>query len=209
MTREILEKYIAHRDMRLYKGGAPSTQVFMPFLIMDCAYQLFSKAFSKNIGSYRHEQKKWLKFIERKFLHFFTEFNRPFTPDDLEIIGDDQDAFHAFITNELMYLKVAVTNCCRHFDFDTQMAVAEMQMVNILAACAGIFWEDTFHSKSLEKGDKNTDIDGVRCGTRNFTIVYIPKDIELSEKDVEAVNIARQALCTKITVFVNKHQQLN
>lgn len=209
MTRGILEKYIAYRGMRLYKGDAPSTQVFIPFLIMDCAYQIFSSGPLRERDRCRFGQRKWLKFTDAKFLHFFTEFNRPFTADELDAIGEDQDAFAEFVRNELMYLKVAIANGCPSLSLERQLVVADTHLVNILSACAGVFWEDTFHSRSLSRGDRNTDIDGVRCGTRNFAAAYVPENTEFAERDVAAVRNAQSALCRRIVEFVNKHQRMD
>lgn len=209
MTREVLDKYISHMGMVHYSGATEVTQVFIPHMCMDAAYQIFSKEFLKHIGEYRHEPKKWLKMISKSFLRFFTKFSIPFTEEDLGVIGDDQDKFFDYISDAVDLLRTAYSKEYTPLKPDEQKVMADIHVIHLLASCADTLWEDTFHSRHVNKGDKNTDIEGVQGYAKSFARAYIPMEAVLNESSFDEIDKAETFLCTKIAEFTKNHQQLD
>ncbi len=201
MRAELAHKYLAAHGMVATKG-AHITQVFLPYIIMDTARELFDRSIRPL--PLRHKAAKCRNEMRAVYHEFCKDFFRPFTADEQDEIIESFDGFEAFIANELTFARVAVSNAVDFLDFDLQMTMTDIFLTQIVAECAGIIYYDAMNSRLPENYKHNAYIDryerlAVMLGREYYKSTGNTRTID--NNDIPDVNRALERLAKRMTEY--------
>lgn len=205
---ELMEKWLADRGKKLTSEDKQHSRVFLPYLIMDTAYQVYCKHIMTVPASFRLLQLR--KALGSAFSNFSKDFFRCFTIDESCEITDEMDGFESYIGNDVVILKLALMKQCEDYPLEKQQVICSGMIVNILAQCAEVIYEDSFKRETRLGGtrrlvgERNDLIEAVARATMRFLKEYNKngRDIDFnSSKDIDdCVNI----ICKRIVQFISK-----
>lgn len=195
---ELVEKYLHSIGMKLVTGSTLET--LLPFLIMDCQYQLYTKDIA------HLPAKRELKKIRNQWIESYNRFNRSlfdaFSIEEQDEIVDRMDDFANYIQNDLVIAKVAMMDVAKKLPLETQNVIGSCLMCNALAQMAQIIWGKVYHNRRNESMF-NREIDGVRKFSWRFLNMYYKEDENIS-CNVESVNTTIDILCRKVIKWLYK-----
>lgn len=170
-NKDILHKFLEGYNKKVLYGNEEDFSPMLPFLLMDFAYQLFTKYLSVS----KWELKGRAKQVRNDWITAYNEFNGKFfscfDADETEYVTDKMDSLEAYISHDLAVAESMVTSHFKYLEVDDQMRAMAVLMCGVFAEAAQVTWGNSF------KG-----IDGK--GTINAQIKRMQRDIEDIRKNV-------------------------
>lgn len=156
--QSLIERFIEAQKLNVIRGSL-CPDIFLPYLLMDCQYQIFSE------GIRNKELKGYSKVIRNRWTKlntiFFENLFKGLNAEDCEALTDIMDEFEEYIKQDAFMLKNHVMNCMpNNVDFEKRMMIGDSMTCNILAQCAQIVWGSIFKTKNAND-DCNPQIQGV------------------------------------------------
>ncbi len=148
----IMQRFLEAQGLSVIKGEL-CTDLFMPYLLMDCQYQIYDK----NIKGI--EMKGYMKTVRDRWTKqntlFFKSLFKGLAPDECEELTDLMDEFEEYIKNDISMLKSHIVSCIpAEVGFEKRIMIADSMSCNILAQCAQILWGSIFKTS---KGNSHTN----------------------------------------------------
>lgn len=204
MREELARKYLKAHNMVATKG-THLTQVFLPYIIMDYARELFDHSIA--LLPLRHLAKKHRGEMKKVYHEFCKDFFRPFTKEEQGEIIDSFDGFEAFIADDMTLTKVAVSNAIDFLDFDLQMTMADIFLTQVTAQCAGIVYFHLMNPNLPEGMRHNQYIDNYErltmlVGNEYYKSTGNRRKIETNS--IPDLDAALERLATRMTEFNEK-----
>lgn len=196
----IVDKYLSHYNLSLTSGNG--YQVLLPFLTMDMMQQIFYKEIFHL--PMKHEMNKAKKTINREYHVFNTLFWNIFdTQEDQDEIIDIMDEYSEFIRVPFQLARNAVMNDMGDLSEREKRICSAMNMCNILAKLANIYWSNIFALVGhRRKGDIH--ITEIENATKVLFQRYFAEHSALciNQNLSEQVNTAMNNLISKMVEFV-------
>lgn len=227
----LVKSYISHNNMTILNGKSDDVSPILPFMMMDAQYQIYIKTIVplRVTGAAKMVKNRWVKC--------YTTFNKSFfacyTQDQQDAIIDRMDDFEDFIANDLMFVKVAISDCFNHLDIEKQSVISDCLLCNILAQTAQITWGRVYKHMSrpamnsltsqtiagernhlvgalgqniVLKESKNPYIEGVRNCSRRFLNLWYADGKNVDINDSKPLNKAVNNLCRKMVIWMKNQQ---
>lgn len=153
-----MQRFLEAQGLSIIKGHL-CTDLFLPYLLMDCQYQIFDKNIKGiNMKGYMKSVKnRWAEQNKLFFKSLFIGLN----PEECEELTDLMDEFEDFIQNDVSILKSHIVSCIpSEVDFEKRVLIGDSMSCNILAQCAQIVWGSMFKTPNGNQ-DTNAKIKGI------------------------------------------------
>ena len=153
-----MQRFLEAQGLSIIKGHL-CTDLFLPYLLMDCQYQIFDKNIKGiNMKGYMKSIKnRWAEQNKLFFKSLFIGLN----PEECEELTDLMDEFEDFIQNDVSILKSHIVSCIpSEVDFEKRVLIGDSMSCNILAQCAQIVWGSMFKTPHGNQ-DTNAKIKGI------------------------------------------------
>jgi len=205
---ELMEKWLADRDKKLTSEDKQHSRVFLPYLIMDTAFQVYCQFIKPVPASFRLLQLR--KALGSAFSDFNKDFFRCFTLDESCEITDEMDGFESYINNDVVILKLALMKQCGDYPLERQQVICSGMIVNILAQSAEIIYEDSFKRESRLGGvrrlvgERNELIEAVARATMRFLKEYNKNGRDIDFNHSKEIDDCVNVICKHIVQFICK-----
>lgn len=209
MRREIAEAYLKSRGLRLKEGDIEDDQIFLPYLVMDTVYQIYCRTVKPL--PVKHELKRMKSGMRDAYMRFNRGFFRAFTPEMQDEIIDAMDGFDDYIADALTITRAAVSNTVSFLDFDLQMEMTDMLLMNILANSAGIFYHDMFRGLP-ERYRHEPDIEAMATLAQRFGDAYYKSkggQRRINPNDVPKIDSSMQALFRRMLQWTGAQRKID
>ncbi len=209
MRRDIAETYLKSRGLRIKEGNIEDDQIFLPYLVMDTVYQIYCKTVKPL--EVKHELKRIKNGMRDAYMRFNREFFRAFTPEMQDEIIDAMDGFDAYIADSLTITRAAVSNTVSFLDFDLQMEMTDMLLMNILANAAGIFYHDMFRGLP-ERYRHESNIEVMATLAQKFGDAYYKSkggQRRINPNDVPKIDSSMQALFRRMLQWTGAQKRID
>lgn len=209
MRREIAEAYLKSRGLRLKEGDIEDDQIFLPYLVMDTVYQIYCRTVKPL--PVKHELKRMKSGMRDAYMRFNRGFFRAFTQEQQDEIIDAMDGFDAYIADTLTITRAAVSSTVSFLDFDLQMKMTDMLLMNILANSAGIFYHDMFRGLP-ERYRHEPNIEAMATLARRFGDAYYKStggQRRINPNDVPKIDGSMQALFRRILQWTGAQKKID
>lgn len=156
--QSLIERFVEAQGLIVTRGSL-CTDIFLPYLLMDCQYQIYAEKIRKT--DFKGYPKLICKRWTQQNSDFFKSLYKGLTPEECDTLNDMMNDFDEFIKQDAFMLKNHVMNCMPpNVDFERRMLIGDAMTCNILAQCAQIVWGSIFKTKCAN-ADTNPFIKGV------------------------------------------------
>lgn len=198
MTKlEILDAFLDYNKLRRVDGE--SWDPLMPFLLMDCVYQIYDKDI-KTLPL-RHESKQirniWRDNYNKLNKHFFLAFNEEQEDEVIKMM----DEFEAFIKNDLDRTKFAFMNCINDQEIEDRKIIASCLLVCSLTCAADYIFAERFKDLKV-LGDPRGEMDRIHKSASRLANKYYHSSRNTDPTGSPELGKLLQALCNKVILFL-------
>lgn len=201
MSPETTQAYLRARGMQIVSGNLRDERIFLPYIIMDLAYQLFCKSVMPIPAKF--ELKKMKNELKKTYNRFNKDFFRIFTQEQQNEIIDAMDGFEVHVNNQLQITRVALSQAMRFLEFDLQMQMTDIFLINVLAQCAGIIYHDALTGKIPESVKHNKQIEDFAYQIVRFGNKYYKEQGGTRSVDINDVPALDASIDKLISVMVD------
>lgn len=203
---EILDAFFRSRGLRRVKGASP--EPLLPFLMMDCVYQMYNQWVAKL--ELKFEAKRYRKEWERAYSKMNMMFFRAFDADQTDEVIDMMDDFEEYINNDLVITKIAVMNILEENRTLEEQQVASSCLVGeVLCYSAMVVWNKVY--KGTRQMDVYNQIDRIRKSIHRFINVWYKPVKHINMTDDPKCEAAINTLCRRmiryLTLYNNRRKQ--
>lgn len=170
-NKDILHKFLEGYNKKVLYGNEEDFSPMLPFLLMDFAYQLFTKYLAEGKWELKGKSKQARNDWMTAYHEFNSKFFSCFDTDEKVYVTDKMDSLEEFIQHDLVVAESMITSQFKYLDIQDQMRAMAILMCGVFAEAAQVTWGNAF------KG-----IDG--NGTINAQIKRMQRDIEDIRKNV-------------------------
>lgn len=146
-NKDFLDAYCKKRGLTMKDEADDSIHVLMPFVMMDVAYEYYTK----NI--LRYKAKQWAKKCKSNWADSYKEFNdflfQSFDPDMQNAFMDKMDKFKKFMYVDIIALQAKMLRCLpTKSSQEKRQIIAAAMLFNRIAREAQDWW-CTFYTKTV------------------------------------------------------------
>lgn len=196
------------RGKKFSDGDKRHTRVFLPYLIMDTAYQTYANYIYTTPAKQRLLQLR--NALSDAFREFSKDFFFGFTLDEQCEITDEMDAFEQYIGNDATLLKLALMEQCKDYPLERQQVICSGMLVNILAQSAQIIYGDSFKRETKLGGvrrlvaENNSYIEAVASATMKFLREYNKNGRDIDFNHSKQIDDCVNVICKHIVQFIDR-----
>ena len=196
----IPETYLKHYNLKLIDDEI-GWHVLLPFLVLDVMQQIFYKEIAPL--KFKHEMKHAKNVIAREYKLFNSEFWSIFSHEQQDEIIDIMDSFTENTKDSITIARIQVMNEMTDLSLEQQNVCAAMDMINILAKSANIFWSNIFSKvKSLRNG--NPHISAIEFASRTLFKSYFAEysNLYVNQNDNDNIVNSMNVVIKRMVDFV-------
>lgn len=209
-NEQLVDAYIKYRGLKRLEGEGQDISCLVPLLLLDMHLQLFTTSVSGIKCSHETQQARtrWRECYNRFNKGSFLAFNN----DYKDAIIDLMDDLSEYISNNVMFLRVAVMDVFKdQMDVDDQARVADILLCNTFAQLASSWHGSVFKRVSVfhkfeYQPEYNHEIDGMIRRSLEFCNGYVNDCLHYKGKarlkDHPAIVNATNALDRRVSEWV-------
>ena len=182
-----------------------SLEPLLPFLQMDCMYQIYCKDIKPL--ELRHEMKQ----LRKRWIDTYNIFNRrffcAFTQEEQYEVVDKMDEFETYIANDVMIAKVQVMNVLSDLETNQAIVCSSLILCNVLCQAAGIIWKHVYKTRSGSDAT-NLHIDACeRLTTRLMNLYHSAVSNRIvNPNQSKAITTSIDALCKRMVQWLTVNE---
>jgi len=136
---EITQRYLTAIHGRQPKGPDGMLHLVLSHLIMDLWYQTFNRKIGKLDLKYEcaYRRNRWIE----AYNVFNGKFFAAYTPEEYTEVTDRMDAMESAIHNDIVRLRMALRDCCKHLPELDQDVVSDWQLCRVYCDMAREVWQ--------------------------------------------------------------------
>lgn len=180
------------------------------YFLLDASYDCFRH----NVMTLplKHDAKRIAKKMSCAYDAFFTKFLAPFSLDQRIYLGDKSDSLREYIANDVERARLAMMDCCRDRDVDTQAEIANIWLCYRFAVDAQKLYQKVWMKSGFKfcgalykKPDTDMDIDAIAKLSFDLdTILHGELDEDPAQKYIDKFQACVDALTRKICDWINR-----
>lgn len=214
-NKDFLDAYCKKRGLRIREGCDESIGVLMPFVMMDIAYEYYTKNIQK------FPAKQWAKKCKVYWAEAYKEFNdflfNCYDTDMQDAFCDKMDKFKRFIYGDIVALQTKMLRCLPTKSTpEKRQVIAAAMLSNRITKLAADWWFDIYtktvwiqdiHGKMVphRENTQNNGLNGCLTWSKNFAVelMKVDPDFEedMAEEDEAALWAAIEDLKPKVIKF--------
>lgn len=197
--REILEAYLKHNNLKIVRGN--SWDPILPFLMMDCVYQMYSETIKPL--PLRHEQKRNRSIWRDNYQRMNQSFFRSFNDDQQDEVINIMDQFNEYIKNDLDRLRFAFMGCLPIEDIETKKIISVCMATSALTNAAEHIFKNRFSKVKLAYGDPVIYLEKIKISAVRIANYYYKASTDFNPNTDRNLSGHLQALCNRMVRFLN------
>lgn len=154
---EIARKYLKSRGIKV-TGDA--TQLLVPFLLMNIAYQIYCKEIKPK--PFQHEARKYLTAFSKEYKLFNNELFRNLDCDEAEYVTDEMDKGYDALQNYIMLVRIELMNSLEVYGEKPRDVLTSVLLCDLICQISGIMWNEMYRVLPYRKGETNMHIKCMR-----------------------------------------------
>lgn len=194
---EILDAFCKSRGLTRKKGASP--EPLLPFLMMDCVYQMYCEWIVKL--DCRFETKRYRNDWRKAYQELNKNFFKAFDIDQADAVIDMMDDFEKYIHNDLVITKVAIIDCLEEDrSLEEQQVASSCLLGEVLCWSAMVVWKRVF--EKAHQMDVHDQIDRMRKSIHRFINAWYKPRTHICISDDPKCEQAITALCNKMIWYL-------
>lgn len=153
----IAKKYLKSKGIGV-KGDA--TQLLVPFLIMDIAYQIYCKEIKP--VPFKHEARQYLTRFSTEYKKFNNDLFRHLTIDESEYVTEEMDNGYEVLQNYIMLVRVELMNSLDVYGEEARDVLTSLMLCDMMCQISGVMWQEMYRTRAYRKGETNMSIKCMR-----------------------------------------------